>query len=196
MHFETDKTYHIYNRSNETIFQTRDNYLYFLSKVKKLVHPYVDILTWCLMPNHFHILAIAKQEACININEIHRPNTQKLSKNIGTLLSSYSRAINNSTNRRGNLFSHKTKAKCLNDSRQNDKILECCFHYIHQNPILAKICNSMEDWEFSSYQDYAGIRDGKLINKELAFEMVNFDKENFAIQSKILLNKKLLKEVF
>jgi len=196
MHFEVGKTYHIYNRSNEIVFHTRDNYLYFLKKFKKLIHPYANILAWCLMPNHFHILLVPNNEACINIDESHRVSTQKLSKNIGTLLSSYSRAINKATGRRGNLFSHKTKAKCLNYTLGNDQLLENYFHYIHQNPVAAELCNSMLEWEFSSYADYIGNRDGKLVDKEVAFEMINIDREDFSNQSEILLNEKLLKKIF
>ncbi|WP_321308385.1 hypothetical protein [Marinifilum fragile] len=196
MHFEEGKTYHIYNRSNEKLFHSRDNYLYFLNKIKKLILPNAEILAWCLMPNHFHILLVANQNSCNNIDESHRVSTQMLSKNIGTLLSSYSRAINKAIGRRGNLFAHKTKAKCLNDAPDNDYLLDNCFHYIHQNPVLAGLCNSLDDWEFSSYLDYTGIRDGKLIHKELAMEMINIDEKDFHIQSSILLDEKLLQEIF
>ncbi len=52
MHFEKDKTYHIYNRSNNTVFFDERNYLFLLWKVKKQIAPIADILAWCLMPNH------------------------------------------------------------------------------------------------------------------------------------------------
>ncbi len=32
MHFEPNALYHIYNRSNETVFYSRENYLFFLKK--------------------------------------------------------------------------------------------------------------------------------------------------------------------
>lgn len=101
MHFEENKTYHVYNRSNENVFYSRDNYFYFLSKVNILVKPFAHILSWCLMPNHLHFLIVAKSIGCQYILEKHRPNVQNLSKNIGTLLSSYTKAINKQHNRRG-----------------------------------------------------------------------------------------------
>jgi REP-associated tyrosine transposase len=196
MHFEVDNTYHIYNRSNETVFYNDDNYLYFLSKVKLLIKPYAHILSWCLMPNHFHFLIVAKKEGCELVNEKHRPNVQVLSKNIGTLLSSYTKAINKSNKRRGKLFAHNTQAKCLNHELNSDSFLENCFHYIHQNPVMAGLCSNIRDWEHSSFNDYAGLRSGELVNKKLAFEMINFDNENFETQSNILIEERNVKGMF
>ena len=125
MYFEKDKTYHIYNRSNSNIFYDERNYLFFLSKVKQCIAPISDILAWCLMPNHFHLLIVANEKSCQLINENHRPDVQLLSKNIGSVLSGYTRAINNQLKRKGKLFSHNTKAKCLNDIDKNEKL---CFY--------------------------------------------------------------------
>ncbi|MEE8391301.1 MAG: hypothetical protein V3S14_10980 [Anaerolineae bacterium] len=34
--------------------------------------------------------------------------------------------------------------------------------YIHLNPVTAGLVTRPEDWAFSSYRDYAGLRDGTL----------------------------------
>ena len=196
MHFEAGYIYHIYNRSNETVYYSRDNYLYFLNKVNNLIKPYTDILAWCLMPNHFHFLIVAKPESCKYINENHRAHVQLLSKNIGTLLSSYTRAINKSCKRRGSLFAHNTSAKCLNLEKNNSKFLENCFHYIHQNPLRAGLCKTLDGWEFSSFQDYAQIRNGKLINKKLASEIINYDEKDFTRRSEIIVEEQKVIDLF
>ncbi|MBU8891184.1 MAG: hypothetical protein KOO66_00275 [Bacteroidales bacterium] len=196
MHFEKDKTYHIYNRSNQTIFYNERNYLYFLSKVKILIKPFAEIIAWCLMPNHFHFLIVANEKSCELINEKHRSNVQLLSKNIGTVLSSYTKAINKDFNRRGTLFSHNTKAKCLNDEVNNHNYAITCFHYIYQNPLISKLCNNLNDWKFSSYPDYAGLRNGTLVNKELAFEIIYYDKDNFSDHSYAIIDDKKLKGIW
>lgn len=54
-----------------------------------------------------------------------------------------------------------------------------CFHYIHQNPLKSKLVTKLEEWEFSSFRDYAGFRDGDLCNKELFFERSGYVKEKF-----------------
>ena len=58
MNFEEGYIYHIYNQGNNRrqIFFSRDNYLFFLEKMKAHIVPYADILAWCLMPNHFHLM--------------------------------------------------------------------------------------------------------------------------------------------
>ena len=196
MYFEKDKIYHIYNRSNERVFYNDRNYLFFLEKVKILIQPSTDIIAWCLMPNHFHFLIVANEKSCELINEKHRPNVQLLSKNIGTALSSYTKAINKEFNRQGKLFSHNTKAKCLNDVGNNYNYASTCFHYIHQNPLTAKLCNNLNDWRFSSYPDYASLRNGSLVNKELAFDIINYDKNNFSDQSIAIIDDKKLKVIW
>jgi putative transposase len=38
--------------------------------------------------------------------------------------------------------------------------------YIHLNPVKAGFVDIAEEWEFSSYQEYAGLRSGKLPQME------------------------------
>jgi REP element-mobilizing transposase RayT len=213
MHFEPDALYHIYNRSNETIFYNRENYLFFLRKIKINIAPFCKILSWVLMPNHFHFLVIASEPGCAAVEENHRPALQVLSKNIGSVLSSYTQAINKQENRRGKLFSNNTEAKCLNEIEFDNALKNAlsgskplsafapdyatvCFNYIHQNPVLAGLVSKMEDWEFSSFRDFSGLRSGSLINKDLAFEYIDFCKEDFYTQSQIILDETILKKLF
>ena len=74
---EESAYYHIYNRGNnkENIFTEEDNYIYFLSKYDKYLGNLVDTYSYCLMPNHFHLLIkvkevkdITEQEAFSNIS--------------------------------------------------------------------------------------------------------------------------------
>ena len=166
MHFETGATYHVYNRSNETLFKNRDNYLYFLKKVRLQLLPYCDILAYCLMPNHFHFILTVNEEGTLYSTNKKRTDMQRLSEVIASLLSSYTLAFNKQNGRRGSLFAHRTKAKILNDA--NDDYPLQCFMYVHQNPILSGLVNKIEDWEFSSFQDFIGLRNGTLVNKSLA----------------------------
>lgn len=53
MRFEAGNIYHVYNRGNnqQRIFFERENYLFFLRKVRKHVLPHGDLLAYCLMPS-------------------------------------------------------------------------------------------------------------------------------------------------
>ncbi|MDP3434058.1 MAG: hypothetical protein Q8T04_13990 [Bacteroidota bacterium] len=58
MDFQNGQIYHVFNRSNNSqlVFRERENYLYFLSKIKEYISPHSEILAWCLMPTHFHLM--------------------------------------------------------------------------------------------------------------------------------------------
>ena len=52
-----------------------------------------------------------------------------------------------------------------------------CFHYlpvrqagIHQNPMKAGLVEKMEDWEMSSFNEYAQPDNNSLCNKTLAYQ--------------------------
>ena len=186
MHFEEEGIYHIFNRSNEQVFFERNNYIFFLRKIKSLVKTECELLAWCLMPNHFHMLVQATASSAQNVNERHRRATQRLAKNLGTLASAYTSAINKKRERRGKLWAHSTRAKPI----RSQKYATLCFHYIHQNPVMAGLTDKMEDWEFSSYPDYIGQRPGKLVNQDLAFRILSIEKSIIQEQSQIVLEEK------
>lgn len=102
-----------------------------------------------------------------------------LNRNIGTLLRSYTRAINLAHGTRGSLFKQRTTSKNLNTditSRNNYPLI--CFLYIHQNPLKAGLVPGLKDWPFSSYRDFAGIRNGTLCNINLAKELLELPESN------------------
>jgi REP element-mobilizing transposase RayT len=141
------------------------------------------------MPNHFHLILTVKPEGVIFFDNKRFEEMQVLSRAIGTTLSSYTQAINKQQGRRGSLFAHKTKAKILNDAK-DDYALNC-FMYVHQNPILAKLVNKIEDWEFSSFPDYIGARNGTLVNTQLGLDIFQVDKDQVYELTYILMHDKL-----
>jgi putative transposase len=190
MHFEEGYCYHIYNRGSikQDIFFSNDNYIFFLRKVNDYLAPVSDILSWCLMPNHFHFLIYSNNES-IKITSGIQPR-QQLTENIRLLLSSYTKAINKQRGFTGSLFQPKTKAKLID---YNDDHLEIAFHYVHQNPLAAGLVKSMEDWKFSSFNDYAGLRKGNLCNMSLARELINLDSKSFVNDSYRIIEANKLK---
>jgi len=189
MILEQGNIYHIYNQGNnrQKIFFNRENYYYFLRKVKRHILPYADLLAWCLMPNHFHLLvAVRDDHPSDHVTSSHMvtSGTSPLNNSIATMLSSYTRAINIEQARTGSLFREGTKAKLLgslksetikyknriennhnNNEEEND--LQICFSYIHNNAVKAGLVTKAIDWEFSSVRDIAELRSGSLINKYL-----------------------------
>src|SRR5690606_29318195 len=150
MHFETGEQYHIYNRGNnqQQIFFNNDNYLFFLQKLNKQIKPNCDLLCWCLMPNHFHLIINANDTSCITRKAFGNNYIQELSYQIGKLIGSYSQAINKQNNSGGSLFQQRTKAKHLTspDNRKYGDYLTNVMHYCHQNAWKAGLVKKIEDW--------------------------------------------------
>jgi putative transposase len=207
MQFEPNHMYHIFNRGNnaQKIFFKNENYLFFLKKVRLYICPYADILAWCLMPNHFHLMVYVNQTGITlseqvsenrkekvpesvseQVTESHQLTRERtLNDSISIMLRSYTRAIHNQERISGSLFQHRTKALCLteisgvtpawfettfgtviNIPDSEKEYPQVCFNYIHQNPVTAQLVKNPCDWEYSSYRDFAGIRNGSLISRE------------------------------
>ena len=185
MNFEPDQLYHIFNQGNnrQQIFFSRENYVFFLNKIEKYILPFSDILAWCLMPNHFHIM-VQYNGRYKDIIGKEVPGRQTLNESIGILLRSYTRAINRQEVRSGALFREETKAICLTCSngvapawftkmgitRINYMIPEnqypnVCYNYIINNPVKDGLVKRAEEWEFSSYIDATRNKECRLINK-------------------------------
>jgi putative transposase len=192
MDFESGHIYHILNQGNNKrkIFFKRDNYLYFIKKIRTHILPYADVITWCLMPNHFHLMVrVNNTKLVINPNKKNEKE-RSMNNSIAIMLHSYTRAINRAENTSGSLFRTRTKAYCLdkietidhpwysdngisiiNTDNSNPYHLKACFNYIHNNPTAARLVKCDTDWEFSSAIDYASKRNGSLVDKDIAVEL-------------------------
>ena len=195
MQFEIDNIYHIYNQGNnkQLIFHSDENYHYFLKLYRKFVLPHADLLAYCLMPNHFHFLVNTNLHS-IKTRKVGSLNLSELSNGIRMLLSSYSLAINKQENKTGSQFRQKTQAKLLNIEEVNYPFT--CFQYIHQNPLKAGLVERMEDWDFSSFKDYAKIRNGSLCNQDLAKNLIGFDESNFIKESYAVIDNEKIAKIF
>lgn len=178
MILEEGYIYQIYNRTNNHIplFYSRENYHYFLGKFKHHLLPFCNIISWCLMPTHFHIMVYVNR---VTVDD----RVENLNASIGKMLSSYTRSIQKQEKITGSIFQNHTKAKCLNQiesispnywntafgtqinneqDHQNYPLV--CFNYIHMNPVVDGLVDLPEEWEFSSFRDYFCERNGKLID--------------------------------
>ena len=192
MKIESGNLYHVFNRGNNrsNLFFNRSHYLKFLLKIEKIIITHCDILAYCLMPSHFHLLILAGEyeesqgfHPFFSNGEIYHPLVRKL----GTLQSSYARALNKEFGDTGTRFQQKVKVKLVED--ENDYPLTC-FHYIHHNPVKDGIVKSLSDWEFSSFRDYANLRESYLVNKNLAYAYLGVPKDpgKFILESGNLVN--------
>lgn len=177
--------YHIYNRGTEKrrIFEDRRDFNRFLKTLSyyqlkgpkpKLSHFFkyqnfkpetakkiVDILVYCFMPNHFHL--ILKQSEDNSITEV-------LSK----LSLSYTKYFNTKKNRVGPLFQGEFQSKLI----ESDKLLLHISRYIHLNPVVAGLSKTAEDYEWSSAKEYKSNTEG-LCYKQKILDLVGGSEKYF-----------------
>ncbi len=110
--------------------------------------------------------------------------------------SSYTQALQKQENFKGSLFQQKSKAKQLDlKATVGPNHLAICLHYIHQNILKADLVSRMEDWEYSSFLDYAELRNGTLCNIDLALALVDINRETFVTDSYGVIRQEILDRV-
>jgi putative transposase len=171
--FLPDQYYHFYNRGNnrQAVFFERDNYLYFLRGLKKYVCEQVDIISYSLMPTHYHILGRVKQTQTSEFfknSEVSAAATAsaEVSTAMMRLSVSYTKAINKRFSRVGALFQGQFQGKPI---QHYNHLLNLCV-YIHANPVKDGLVALPEDWEFSNYLEWMNLREGTLVNREFISE--------------------------
>jgi len=153
--------YHLYNRGNnrERIFFERENYLFFLRRLRKYAAPVLDVVSYCLMPTHYHLLVQVKQTSEVS-EDLGGPGTSKAMMRLSV---SYTKAMNRRYDRAGSLFQGAFRAKHVD----GDDYLVHLSRYIHLNPVFAGLVERPEEWEFSSHREYVGLRNGTLPKPEI-----------------------------
>ena len=124
---------------------------FFLAYMRDIPH-IVDILAYCLMPTHIHLLLVQTYE-------------NGISQFMKCVLDSYTRYFNLKTGRKGPLWQSRFKHVLIEDEEQ----LMHVTRYIHLNPATEHLVAKPEDWNFSSYREYIGTTEERLCNFEKYF---------------------------
>lgn len=132
--------YHIIFRGicRQNIFEDLRDYekmLEFIKQVKRELE--YDIYAYCLMTNHVHLF-------------IKEKNAGDIIKIMSKILTQYAGWFNRKYLRSGALFGDRYKSEAIED----DRYLFSLVRYIHQNPLKAGIVSKLEEYEWSSYNDY------------------------------------------
>ena len=145
------------------------------------------------MPNHFHFLISSDKRSVVK-KEISGIEKNVLSEGIRNLLQTYAKGINKQNGTTGSLFQQNTNAKAMVKGSSLYDII--CFNYIHQNPLKANLVAKMEQWEFSSFMDYCGLRNGTLCNKSLAIQLLGIDMKTFYPDSYSIVKDDEISNIF
>lgn len=188
--FVNGEFYHLYTRGVEkqNTFLNRKDYLHFIEalfyyhiqdpKPKLSTHRrtkvfpidsskrIVEIISYCLMPNHFHLLVKQRQDG--GISELMRK-----------LMLSVTKYRNTKYNHKGSLFQVPFKAVHI----ETDEQLVHVSRYIHLNPLVSLLIKDLKLYPWSSYLDYIDIRDNPAVKKDeiLSFFKSPKDYEKFVL---------------
>lgn len=135
--------YHVVARGNgrQVLFETDSDRFALIKLLDAKRREFgIDILAWCLMSNHIHLLI--------------RDDDCDLSKFMRSVMTSYAMRFNNKNGHVGHVFQNRFQSKPI----ENDDYLLNAVLYIHANPEEAGICQA-SDYEWSSCREYLGRSD-------------------------------------
>lgn len=155
--------YHVIQRGNnrEYIFRKKQDKFFLLENLKyyKNVMDF-DILGYVIMDNHYHLMLKTVDAPLREI--MHRINTR------------FSKQFNQGNRRTGHVFENRYKSLLVMD----DAYLLSLLRYIHQNPVQAKMCQSIQDYPWSSDRFYRRNEADSLVDIDLILERFSVNRTN------------------
>ena len=163
--FSPDSFYHIYNKGNskENIFFQERNYTFFLSKYEHYLIDLTETYSYCLIPNHFHLLIKIKSENELIPNHEIVQIDKNVTEKFRIFLMGYVKAINKQEKREGSLFKRNLQIKPV----IHDNHLRSLIAYIHINPVHHYLTKDFENYKWSSYRSLLSDKPTKLNRKEV-----------------------------
>lgn len=150
--------YHVMLRgiNGQQIFHDDEDNRYFLEVlgICKEISDF-ELFAYCLMGNHVHILLKAKSE-----------DIDLIFKRIGTR---YVYWYNQKYKRIGHLFQDRYKSEPI----ETDRYYLAVLRYIHKNPVKAGICETVDAYKWSSYEEY--IEKSRIVDVAFALSLMTMD---------------------
>ena len=153
-----DCFYHVYNRveENRKLFYTDENYSFYLKLWGKVnFKQSCRILSYCLMPTHYHYLL-----------QILDPLL--FSKKMSYFFNVYCKSLNSQRNETGRFFTNRFKVKLID----NENYLMRLCAYIHLNPVRSNLAIAPEEWPYSNFLSCIGKNEDRIADQKFFKEMI------------------------
>jgi putative transposase len=150
--------FHAFNRgvNRERIFFEPEDYRLFLRLVPvALTEGGIVILSYCLMPNHFHF-------------ELLQTVAYAMARFFMKLCGLYATAVNTKYQRVGHLFQGDYTPKRVTKTES----LPWLSRYIDRNPVEAGLVANPADWEYSSASELCGLRKSTFLDSSVILGLV------------------------
>ena len=120
------------NRRQQTFFNAEDSLANLDLMSTWCIKYQVEIWTYCLMPNHVHLIAVPT-------------TTDGLARAIGEAHRRYTRRVNFREGWRGHLWQERFSSFVM-----DEQYLLACARYIELNPVRAGLVEKPDQWRWSS----------------------------------------------
>ncbi|MEO6722509.1 MAG: hypothetical protein ABIN67_19220 [Ferruginibacter sp.] len=179
--FDSEKIYHIYNRTNnkELLFRSDENYYYFLRRYSHFISPIAETYAWNLLPNHFHFIIKIKPVSeilswlatlpldTITTTEKHFLADQDVNwlveMTFKRLFTSYAMAYNKMYQRSGNLFYRTFKrVEILKEADFTHAIV-----YVHANAQKHQLVKEFISYPWTSFHSIISDKPTNLLRAEI-----------------------------
>lgn len=135
----------IHGNNEEVTFRDEQDYDTYLEQLTQMISRHaIVLLAYGLMTNHIHMVL--------------RTPRANISRALQWLHSCYAARFNRRHRRRGHLFGDRFYSSIVD----TDEYLLEVTRYIHRNPVRAGLVPSAEEYQWSSYAQYLGEREGRV----------------------------------
>lgn len=153
--------YHVMSRGNrrKIIFHDREDKQRFINiMINKKMNGSFSLYGYCIMDNHYHLLIKEEKEGLATIMKM--------------INAAYAVYYNDRYEGVGHVFQDRYRSEAIN----NDSYLLGVIRYIHNNPIKAGIEKRIQDYPWSSYQQYFNYKkDNELVNISFILSLFSED---------------------
>ena len=135
--------HHVTQRGNyrQPVFFNDADRQFFLRRLAKRAKQYgIDVLAWCLMINHFHLIAIPRRRDSFALG-------------LRALLGEYSLRINS---KRGEARGHIWQSRFYSCAL-SERYLRMALRYVELNPVRANLVDDPEQYPWSSARSHLGL---------------------------------------
>ncbi len=143
--------HHITQRGNrrEDVFYTDEDRHAYLGWLKEYAGKYkVDILAYCLMTNHIHLVAAPATE-------------EGLQQMLKPLHMRYAQRVNRARGWKGHIWQGRFFSSALDEA-----YLWAAIRYVERNPVRAKMVRRAENYLWSSARGHCGLKQDALLTKK------------------------------
>lgn len=147
--------HHITQRGNrrEEVFFTDDDRRAYLAWLKDYAEKYdVDIVAYCLMTNHIHLIAVPASE-------------DGLEKVLKPLHMRYAQRVNRARHWKGHVWQGRYFSSALDED-----YLWAAVRYVERNPVRAKIVRKAENYRWSSASAHCGLKADSLLTRKPSWQ--------------------------